>query len=134
MIRAVGLATGMAVLGQAALADVYECGIRQFGSSLNWIAPVIAVTHEAGSDSASVSDGIILQLVGKPVAARVETENEKRTTFVWEVKARDDTQQGVRMLYRLTIMKADLRARVKAVPMGYANNFDADGQCKRVKG
>jgi hypothetical protein len=37
------------------------------------------------------------------------------------------------MAYRLTVFKADLRAQMAASRVGYAQDFTAQGSCKKVK-
>ncbi len=118
----------------AAEAAVFECKLEQLGANMGWVPPVVALTHPEGEQTAQVSDGIILAIVGKPVEAKVETDNAKRTTYSWVVMGRDSEAQNAKMIYRLTVMKADLSARMKMIPAGYANNFDAGGQCRKVKG
>ena len=117
---------------QVALAAVYDCALEQLGANMGWVPPNVVVAHDEAAGSAKVNDGIILAVVGQPIDAKVETDNAKRTTLSWNVLTKDDSQQGVRMMYRLTIVKAGLSARIKVLPGGYGNNFDAGGACKRV--
>lgn len=125
----------LSALGAAPVsAEVIECAIRQQAANGGWFSPTVAVNHEEGAATAVVNDAIILAVMGKPVEAKVETDNAKRTTYSWVVMGRDISAQNAKMIYRLTVMKADLSARMKMIPAGYANNFDAGGQCRKVKG
>lgn len=119
-------------LAPPAFAAVIECQMEQMGANMGWVAPSIALNHEAGTSAAKVSDGIILALTGAPVDAKVATDNNIRTTYTWTVSAKDDTAQHARIAYRLTVWKAGLNARIKVLPLGYSNDFDAGGQCRKV--
>lgn len=129
-----GLALLCAGIAPPASAAVIECQMEQMGANMGWVAPTIALSHEAGASAAKVSDGIILSLSGAPVDAKVATDNTVRTTYTWTVSAKDDTAQYANISYRLTVWKADLNARIKVLPLGYSNNFDAGGQCRTVGG
>lgn len=136
MRKLAGAACAAMVFGfgqMAHAAGTFECQFDQIADNMGWVPPVIAVTHSEGRSSASVSDGIILAYIGAPVDAKVATDNAKRTTYVWEIKTQDGSGQNGKLLYRMTLMKADLSARIKVIPQGYGNNFDAGGSCKPLK-
>jgi hypothetical protein len=38
------------------------------------------------------------------------------------------------MLFRVTVMKADLSATITATPQGYEGNYQSSGRCKKLKG
>lgn len=121
--------------GQTAQASTtFTCQIEQAAGNLGWIAPDMVVVHEDGAPRALVNDGLIDTVLGRPVEAQVATDNAARTTYTWQVPTTDSSGQNGKLLFRLTIMKADLSARVKAVPQGYSNNFDAGGTCSRTEG
>ncbi|WP_159082384.1 hypothetical protein [Paragemmobacter aquarius] len=128
-----GLALPCAGIASPASASVIECQMEQMGMNMGWVAPTIALNQDVGAATAKVSDGIILFLAGAPVDAKVATDNAKRTTYVWEIKTQDGSGQNGKLLYRMTLMKADLSARIKVIPQGYGNNFDAGGRCKPLK-
>ena len=133
--RRIGIAalTALALTAAPARAEgIFECSIAQHPDNGNWIAPTMVVSHKG--DEATIFDGIIKQFIGNPIAAKIETDNPVRTTFVWEVTTKGVTNQTARMQYRLTITKADLKASVAARPPRYSNNFTARGTCKPVKG
>ncbi len=103
------------------------------GANNGWVPQVVLLDHKDGASAATVNDGVIRFCLGKPVEARIPTDNDLSTTYAREIMARDSSGNNSMMIYRLTIMKADLWARIKAIPQGYSNNFDAGGTCKRVK-
>jgi hypothetical protein len=134
-MRTAGLTAAAVFLSLAApaMAETYHCKTNG-GETDTWIAPETLVVHEAGAKDATVNDGIIQHFLKAPVTAKVDTDNAKRTTFSWKVDTRTSTGQLTTMVYRLTIMKADLSASYVAVPQRYSNNFTARGKCERVKG
>ncbi len=121
-------------IASPASASVIECQMERMGMNMGWVAPTIALNHDVGAATAKVSDGIILFLAGAPVDAKVATDNTLRTTYTWTVFAQDNSAQYANVSYRLTVRKADLTARIKVLPQGYSNNFDAGGKCRKIDG
>ena len=112
----------------------YECRFEQAAANGDMLPDMVAMVHEAGAKTALEGDPISQALTGGPVEAKVETDNGKRSTFVWKLKMANSRNQHTTMAYRLTVMKADLSATISATPMGYANSFSTRGRCKRLKG
>ena len=113
------------------LADtVYECEIKQKSIDGGWIPAIVVVSQADGEDTAVVYDPIIQYFLESPVDANVATDNAKRVTYSWEVKAKSSSNQYTRMKYRLTVMKADHTASMSAAAQGYADVFTASGKCK----
>lgn len=113
-------------------AGTFQCQFEQMASNMGWIEPVIALTHAKGAQTAAVSDGVILNYIGAPAQANVATDNAKRTTYVWNLTTQDNAGQNGKLVFRLTLMKADLSARIKVIPQGYINSFDAGGTCTEI--
>lgn len=119
----------------AASADTaYDCEFKQHADNGVWIPEQIIVGQDPETGDAVAYDPIIHHFVGHPIEVKVETDNAKRTTYIWNLKVTSGSNQKVGMTYRITIFKADLKAQMTALPVGYADNFFADGRCKRVKG
>lgn len=121
------------IAANAASAETLRCDMVLAAGHLGWVPPTIGLNHSPGAAVAQVSDGIILALSGAPIEARVATENASRTTYVWRVTAQDNSGQYAKISYRLTVQKSDLSARLKVLPEGYANSFDAGGRCQPLK-
>lgn len=132
-LKAVPLTMGAALFfAGAAQADMaFECKFPQNLSNGPWIAENLVVAEQEGM--VAVYDNVIHHFHGEPLEARLDTDNDARTTFVWEVKAKDKANQYARIKYRMTIMKSDRTANITAVPQGYADVFTATGRCKKVK-
>ena len=88
------------------------------------------VSHNAGSNTATVNDPIINHYYKKPIGARVKHDNEKRGTFGWTVKTVSPSGQRANMVYRATYIKATGKLSIHAQPNGYSNKFSANGTCK----
>lgn len=122
----------------AAAQEVYLCKPKDPAAAGNWIAPEIAVAYKSGDATALVDDGIIQTFEKGPKEATVDVDNAKRMTFTWKVKVKSGTSrtgtQTVTMSYRLTIQKADKKASFIVAPQGYANTFQTQGKCEKIKG
>lgn len=117
----------------AAAQEVYHCIPKDTRAAGNWIAPEIYIAYNAGEVVALVDDAIIQTFEEGPKEAKVDTDNSKRMSFSWTVKTNANQQYAV-MIYRLTILKADLKASFIAVPQGYANTWQTQGKCQKIKG
>jgi hypothetical protein len=133
---ALALAAAFSLLtaASARAEDVYECAIKQHAENGAWVPEVVVVSWEAGDSTAVVYDPLIDHFIGKPIEAKIETDNAKRTTVIWELEITNVKGQHTHMLYRLTVTKGSLKAQMSARPQRYANFFNAQGTCKKAKG
>ena len=118
---------------QAQAGTGYECAINQVSSNGSWLPEVVVVGSKDSDAKPEVFDPVIKYFVGHPIVAKVETENDRRVTYTWEVKVKANNNQFARMLYRLTVTKKNLAAQMTAQPLGYEDVFIAPGTCKKVK-
>lgn len=118
----------------AALADQFLCELKSQGRDFGYVAPDVFVDLAQDGSAATVDDGIIRNFTkhDKGIAAKIVENTDKRLVLRWSVDLRDSTGQGARMGYRLTIFRDKLTARINGTPMGYANNFEGRGTCKKV--
>lgn len=114
--------------------DVYECAIKQHAENGSWVPEIVVAGKDGGPGEAVIYDPIIDHFVGHPLKGKVETDNDTRITFVWEVTIKSGSNQHARMAYRLTVQKANQKAQISARPLGYADNFTSQGTCKKAKG
>ncbi|MCK0139083.1 hypothetical protein [Aliiroseovarius sp. F47248L] len=136
MKKYISIVACVATMGIAApgLAKTYDCAVDEAGSGDNkGISPRIIVTDNNGK--ISVIDGLIQNMFGEPIAARIDVDNAKRTTFTWTVekvdgKATQRTGNHVaKLAFRLTYQKATGAAIASMKPVGYRNTFRAKGKC-----
>lgn len=127
-------ALGMAVATPALATEAYECAFQQKASNGNWVPEVLVIAWEGKPDQAFAYDPLIDHFVGEPVPAKLITDNNRRSTWSWEVRTSSRTNQSSRMLFRVTVMKADLSATITATPQGYEGNYQSSGRCKKLKG
>jgi hypothetical protein len=130
---AAALAAFLLPVSQAHAGTAYGCEIQQRVENGAWIPDQIVVGENSENGTVVAYDPVIHHFIGHPIEVKVETDNAKRVTYVWTVKAKSRSNQYVRMAYRLTVFKADLRAQMAASPVGYAQDFTAQGSCKKVK-
>ena len=122
-----------ALAGQAQADQAYECAIKQVSANGPWLPEVVVVGTEGGSTKPVVYDPLIDHFAGHPIAAKIDTDNDKRITYAWELKIKSGSNQHSRMRYRLTVTKKTLAAQMTAQPLGYEDIFIATGSCKKVK-
>jgi|GEM_PF-2507496 len=117
-----GLAAAITLgLVTPALADtVYECQIEQLAKNRGWLPSVVALVLKDGASEATVNDPILNEFVGKPVQAKVDTDNTKRTTLSWNFTTSGDYRY-VKPFNRLTITKSDLSASMSGSLGRYSN-------------
>lgn len=112
---------------------IYECVLNP--SSANAIiADFVFVGHDPEADRVVVSDALILTFNDRtPVEGRVATDNDRRITFVWELRLPLMDGTTPRTQYRLTYQRATGAASVSARPLGRELVFQAAGECRAGK-
>lgn len=114
--------------------ETYECRIEDLGVNNGWLPEVVVAKVAPDRATATVSDPIILHYVGSPTTAKTDVDNDKRMTLVWRLKAKSTSNNYATLVYRLTIIKNDLRAVLSMLPLGYDDRLSAQGICKKLRG
>ena len=124
------LHAGLAVLclNSAAFAVTYECQMTKKDRS-NWVPEAVQIIYEPSTGDVVVRDPISNHFLGGPASGALDTDNDKRVTFKWDVKTTNSQGQFTTMQYRATIMKRNNSARVTGKPLGYLNNYKSSGSC-----
>lgn len=92
----------------------------------------VVILQEKGGH-VTAYDPVIDHYIGRPVEARVQVENDRRTTWAWDLKKVQSKSSGdyaPSIAVRLTMQKADLRASISVKPQGYLDE-SAQGSCVR---
>lgn len=135
MVRyALGWAIGLALSGSASFASVtlYECELKPSRTN-SWVPAQIALAHDTDTGAVKVHDPIIYHFNDSlPLDARLDTDNSKRTTFVWSLNGIKNSagQFAPNFIYRATVLKGSNKISISASPAGYSNSFRANGRCK----
>lgn len=108
----------------------YQCRL-EVAQADGWVPDQVVILHEPGAKTALVNDPLIRHFLKEPVEAKVTTDNDKRITFEWKLKMIKNRagQVAPQFIYRATVQKADRSIRIKAIPAGYPNFFEAGGTC-----
>lgn len=113
-------------------AQIIVCEMKEVDHG-HWIMPQIVVMV-LKSGEVLVYDAVIDQFAHQPLPARILTDNARRTTYGWDVKATQ--KQGApdaTLSYRLTVQKPDNAARISMMPVGFSNTFQGTGRCAPKK-
>ncbi|MGB4826318.1 MAG: hypothetical protein WBP18_03415 [Paracoccaceae bacterium] len=116
----------------AAADTIYECRIDQLSKNNGWLPDVVSVVMEDGAAEAMVNDPMIDFFIGKPLRAKIDTDNAKRITISWNYQT-SKPYRVVKQFNRLTIMKADLSASMTGTLGRYVDHYDARGKCQKAK-
>ena len=114
--------------------EVYECNFPKVGNNMGYLPDVVMLAREDGSDTISVVDPYIQGMKGGPIELKVAEENAAKLSVSWPLMLQSTSRDYVKVLYRISIQKSSLAASLTGRPAGYANNFTAQGKCKRLKG
>lgn len=96
-----------------------------------WVPEQIVIVHNTANGEVVVNDPIIHHYFGAPVKGKVQTDNDKRITFRWDLKGIRNSlgQYAPTFVYRASILKASKKVWVTAEPIAYSDNFSAGGTC-----
>lgn len=117
------------VAGGAQARDVLEC--RLTGNS-TWVPSIVVIERNPGAEEVTVFDPIIRHFHGEPIRARVDTDNDQRTTVVWTIRDRSQTATPADVQFRLTHRKVGDSARITVQALGYVGPFQGSGTCLRI--
>jgi hypothetical protein len=109
-----------------------DCAIKPNSDSLGYLTERYVFQYDEASGKAVASDALILHFNDAPLAAKVSDDTNKKLVLTWSVQLTNSTGQMTNMLFRASYFKADGSMIVRAVPSGYANQFEARGSCKKV--
>jgi hypothetical protein len=132
LVPAAALAAALCFGAVAAHAVTYECKITN-AQARGWIPEMVFIEHDVAKKQAMVVDPIIQYFVGQPVVAKIDTDNAKRTTFVWTLKnTKDSGGQYANMIYRLTYLKGTGKLNMTGDAPGYVGPYTGQGSCKVI--
>lgn len=100
-------------------------------SARSGIVPNEVVILQEKGGRVTAYDPVIDFYIGQPVGARVQVDNDRRTTWAWDLKKLQSKSSGdyaPSVAVRLTMQKADLRASISVKPQGYLDER-AQGKC-----
>ena len=89
----------------------------------------LALAYNEETGAAFASDTLILHFDGKPAAATLTENTEKKQVFRWSVQMVNRSGQTTNMRYRAALIRTSGQVLVHAQPAGYGNNFTARGKC-----
>lgn len=134
MLRSMMLASGLLLMPQVGQAKtVYECQFDQVHANAGWVPEASVIAFEPGDGSATLSDPYVLYVHDKPIEVPVSKETASRFTLAYELTLPTTDNDRMRVGYRLTVFKADLRATLTGRPLAADNSFSANGNCKKRK-
>ncbi|MCK8462626.1 hypothetical protein MUY35_02020 [Aliiroseovarius sp. S1339] len=124
----------LSVIAVPAAAKTYECKLKMSRSGGNWMGPTMYVDYDEKNGAATVIDGVLNNFFGKPQTVSRITDNEKRVTFAYTVSLPGGTTRSAlpvtsKHVYRLTVLKRSLKAKVFMKPVGFDNTFRDSGTC-----
>lgn len=114
--------------------EAYECKFPPVGNNMGYLPDTVLLAREDGSDTVSLVDPFIQGMKGGPIELKVADENSAKLTVSWPLMLQSQTNDYIKMQYRISIQKSSLAASLSGRPQGFSNNFSAQGKCKRVQG
>jgi hypothetical protein len=91
----------------------------------------IIISYDEASEEVFVSDGMILSVVGKPLAGKLNSDNALRTVFSWTVKNVVNSEgDSATLKFKGTYFKTNGEFLLLMQPLGFDNSFQDRGRCK----
>ena len=103
-------------------------------SGTGWVPDFLMLTRQTSGPNAGrieVFDPVLKTLVGRPIQAQITADTRESRSYGWALAGVRNAagQRAERLDYRLTVDKADGRARVTAIAQGYDSNMTGSGVC-----
>ena len=124
----------LAVTTGASARTIYDCSFEELAINMGWVPTRVIVSYEPGSEEAEVNDGFIQHYVGGPITVKVSKDTDGILSLNWKLTPESNYGDEVQVRYDFTVYKADNRAKVRATPLGYDNNWSTRGTCKVSNG
>lgn len=112
----------------SAVALLYDCTMIKRTGNADWISNKVGIVL-APNGGATVSDSVIFNHVGEPIAAKRVRNRSERLNVRWTVQTVDSNNQRASMQYEAQIDKGTGAIRLYAKPSGYLNRFSGRGAC-----
>lgn len=110
--------------------DVYRCLMTK---KANLISEELVFVHDAKRNEYLVEDGVIHFVEGNPIPAKVKENSSKKLVLTWSVLLPDRSGTIARLNYRLAFFKSNSRVLVSVQAMGYTNQSNGRGSCRKSK-
>lgn len=118
----------------AAAREVFECSFPEVGNNMGYLPQTVVIARNDDNETVTLADAYIQSVKGGPITVKIAEENTAKLSVSWPLMLQGATNQYVKMQYRIAIQKGSLSARLTGLPQGFANNFSAQGKCKRLEG
>ncbi|NDW47690.1 hypothetical protein [Ruegeria sp. PrR005] len=116
--------------GAAAAGQVYDCQVTP-KSRDGWIAPRLIIDLDEALGTAVVADGLIMEVIKKPVQAQLSKRGKGSVRLNWEVKGipvgNVNTQENAQ--YKAILNTEKKTVTVRAVLSYFDNQPDGWGKC-----
>lgn len=114
------------------LAKTYDCELTT-GNAPYYVAPTVRAEYDSFGRVVA-SDAVIRKTGRDTVFGKVDTDNARRITFVWEVQdvkpdPKEQSFRNAHLIVRLTIQKADRSARIVVRDAAHNRQNAATGVC-----
>jgi hypothetical protein len=124
----IGMTAAIATVASAR--TIYE----DLAKNMGWVPTSVAVAYEPGAEEVQVADGFIQLVHGGPISVKPTTDSDGVLALSWKLTLDDVRGNGVPVRYEIVIYKGDNRAKVRAEPLGFRNDWESRGSCKVSKG
>ncbi len=103
-------------------------------SGTGWVPDFLMLTRQTSGPNAGrieVFDAVLQNFVHRPIQAQITADNGQSRSYGWALAGVRNAagQRTERLDYRLTVDKADGRARMTAIATGYENTMSGHGIC-----
>lgn len=129
-----GLALAFAVSGTAqAEKRLLDCRVNAAVADGGLLQPQYLFEYEEGASQALVNDGLIKQVLGKPLAAKLK-DADSRATFSWGYKVPGGGTK-LPVVFTATLIKANMMLHVTGRVTGgeYIGDGQAEGKCTYLR-
>lgn len=116
----------------ASTGKTYDCAFKE-NTRDNWVSPRIVLSIDKDGKSGGAYDGIIHEVYGKPIKARVIRRNASSVQFKWDVNGAGGTgNSSVNAGFNVILNEKTLKASIRVYVKGFDNEPYGSGKCKPI--
>jgi activator of HSP90 ATPase len=116
----------------AAPALTLDCALSPSAAAGGWVTERYVLQYDEATGKALAADAVTQYYLDGPVAAEVIEATSKKLVLSWRIKTTDADGQTVNMIFRASYFRSTGKVTVRAIPGGYSNDFEAQGNCRPI--
>jgi hypothetical protein len=113
----------------SAAAKFLDCTLSPSDDDNNWLTERYVFKIDEAEGTVLVDDGLIEYVNKGPISGKLVDDSEVKILVTWDLITRSLSGQRTKMIFRGTYFVKLKQFQLRSKPMGYRNDYEANGTC-----